>query len=101
MNTLFIQIRVALTTLLLCLSSLSSAIQIHLDERSQECTDIKNSYSAQYHESGADDQDSEPCLNQDNKSDIPPTGKLEKKASDQKQIGQTLLHPIRAPPVKR
>ena len=101
MNTLLIQIRVALTTLLLCLSSVSSAIQIHLDEQNDECADIESQVSAQYHTPEAEDQDNEPCFTQIISNDTPQLNQTELGVEHRLQISEESLQPIRAPPSNR
>lgn len=98
MNALLIQIRVALTTLLLCLSSMSSAIQNHLDEQNGECADIESQMSAQYLTPETEDQDNEPCSTHVISNDTPQLKQAELGVEHQLQISEELLQPIRAPP---
>lgn len=98
MSPLLINVRIALTVMLISLSNLTGAMQIELDEKNEECAGTKGTLSAQYHITELDDQDNEHCFKSTGSDNLPNDIKKDLLKHSQSQTPEKERSLIRAPP---
>jgi hypothetical protein len=100
MKVMLSPLRFALIILLLCLSNLSAAMQLKLDEQANDASDSIGSISIQFHETELDDQDSDGHLVGAYSNHFIKPGSCRVPVKHQLQVFHAAQQSIRAPPSK-